>query len=382
MPAPHGGKLINRVIREKERDKVLISLEKAPSLTLNAEQVRDLENVAFGVFSPLQGYLTKKELESVLDHMRLPDDTAWTIPIVLDLSEDEKEAIGTSEMLALKNASGQTVGFIEVEEVYSIDKEELAQQVYGTLDTSHPGVAKTLAMKNFLIGGKIGLIAETEDEFGQYRLQPIETRVLFKEKGWRQVAGFQTRNVPHLGHEYLQKTALTFVDGIFINPIIGKKKKGDFEDEVILEAYQALIDHYYLKERAVMAIFRTEMRYAGPKEAIFHAIVRKNFGCTHFIVGRDHAGVGSFYHPFAAQEIFDDFPDLGIVPIFFNSFFHCDKCGGVVNEKTCPHPEDLHLSFSGTRIRGMLEKGEIPPPQIMRQEVAEIILRYDSPFVS
>ncbi len=382
MPAPHGGKLINRVIREKERDKVLTSLEKAPSLTLNAEQVRDLENVAFGVFSPLQGYLTKKELESVLDHMRLPDDTAWTIPIVLDLSEDEKEAIGTSEMLALKNASGQTVGFIEVEEVYSIDKEELAQQVYGTLDTSHPGVAKTLAMKNFLIGGKIGLIAETEDEFGQYRLQPIETRVLFKEKGWRQVAGFQTRNVPHLGHEYLQKTALTFVDGIFINPIIGKKKKGDFEDEVILEAYQALIDHYYLKERAVMAIFRTEMRYAGPKEAIFHAIVRKNFGCTHFIVGRDHAGVGSFYHPFAAQEIFDDFPDLGIVPIFFNSFFHCDKCGGVVNEKTCPHPEDLHLSFSGTRIRGMLEKGEIPPPQIMRQEVAEIILRYDSPFVS
>jgi sulfate adenylyltransferase len=382
MPAPHGGKLINRVVSEEEGEKILASLDKVPSLTLNFEQVRDLENIAFGVFSPLEGYLTKKELENVLYHMRLPDDTAWTIPIVLDLTEEEKIAIGSSETVALRNENGKAVGFVEVEEVYSFNKEKFAQQVYGTLDTSHPGVAKTLAMKDYLIGGKIGLILETEDEFGRFRLRPIETRVLFKEKGWRQVAGFQTRNVPHLGHEYLQKTALTFVDGIFINPIIGKKKEGDFKDEVILEAYQALIDHYYLKERAILAIFRTEMRYAGPREAIFHAIVRKNFGCSHFIVGRDHAGVGNFYPPFAAQEIFDDFPDLGIVPIFFNSFYHCEKCGGVVNEKTCPHPDDLHLSFSGTRIREMLEKGEVPPPQIMRQEVAEIILRYDNPFVS
>lgn len=382
MPAPHGGRLVNRVLGEGEKDKALTSLVKSPFLTLNAEQVRDLENIAFGVFSPLQGYLVKKELESVLDHMRLPDDTAWTIPIVLDLSEEEKEAIGTSETVALNNENGETVGFIEVEEVYSFDQDELAQQVYGTLDPSHPGVAKTLAMKDYLIGGKISLISETDDKFGRYHLKPIETRVLFKEKSWRQVAGFQTRNVPHLGHEYLQKTALTFVDGIFINPIIGRKKKGDFKDEVILESYQALIDHYYLKQRAVMAIFRTEMRYAGPKEAIFHAIVRKNFGCSHFIVGRDHAGVGNFYTPFAAQEIFDEFPDLGVVPIFLSSFYHCEKCGGVVNEKTCPHPEDLHLGFSGTRIREMLERGEVPPPQIMRQEVAEIILRYDNPFVS
>lgn len=382
MPAPHGGRLVNRVLGEGEKDKALTSLVKSPFLTLNAEQVRDLENIAFGVFSPLQGYLIKKELESVLDHMRLPDDTVWTIPIVLDLAQEEKGAIGTSETVALKNENGETVGFIEVEEVYSFDQDELAQQVYGTLDPSHPGVAKTLAMKDSLIGGKISLISETEDKFGRYHLKPIETRVLFQEKSWRQVAGFQTRNVPHLGHEYLQKTALTFVDGIFINPIIGRKKKGDFKDEVILESYQALIDHYYLKERAVMAIFRTEMRYAGPKEAIFHAIVRKNFGCSHFIVGRDHAGVGNFYTPFAAQEIFDEFPDLGVVPIFLSSFYHCEKCGGVVNEKTCPHPEDLHLGFSGTRIREMLERGEVPPPQIMRQEVAEIILRYDNPFVS
>jgi sulfate adenylyltransferase len=195
------------------------------------------------------------------------------------------------------------------------------------------------------------------------------------------MVGFQTRNIPHLGHEYVQKTALTFVDGLFINPVIGKKKSGDFKDEVILEAYEALIRNYYLKDRAVMAILRTEMRYAGPREAIFHAIVRKNFGCTHFVVGRDHAGVGKFYSPYAAQEIFTEFPDLGIIPLFFTSFFYCDRCGSVVNEKICPHDRSHRTDFSGSGLREKLSKGEPLPKEFVRPEVADVLLKWKDPFV-
>jgi sulfate adenylyltransferase len=236
-------------------------------------------------------------------------------------------------------------------------------------------------MGDVLLGGKITLVGESDDPFASYSLGPAETRILFREKGWRSVVGFQTRNVPHLGHEYLQKTALTFSDGLFINPVIGKKKPGDFLDEVILKSYEELIRHYYLRERAVLAVLKTEMRYAGPREAIFHAIMRKNFGCTHFIVGRDHAGVGSFYDPFAARDIFQEFPDLGIAPVFFNAFFWCTKCGGVANEKTCPHPDADQVQFSGTRMREMLMAGEVPPPELMRPEVAEAIIAMGDLFV-
>jgi sulfate adenylyltransferase len=236
-------------------------------------------------------------------------------------------------------------------------------------------------MNDLLIGGRLSLIRLCRDEFERFRLRPMETRLLFKEKGWQSVVGFQTRNIPHLGHEYVQKTALSFVDGLFINPVIGRKKSGDFKDEVILEAYEALIRNYYLRERAVMAILRTEMRYAGPREAIFHAIVRKNFGCTHFIVGRDHAGVGNYYAPYAAQEIFEDFPDLGIVPLFFKSFFYCERCASVVNEKTCPHDASYHIDFSGTGLREKLSKGEVPPKEFVRPEVADVLLKWKDPFV-
>ncbi len=204
---------------------------------------------------------------------------------------------------------------------------------------------------------------------------------MFEEKGWKTVVGFQTRNPPHLGHEYVQKTALAFVDGVFINPVIGKKKAGDFKDEVILQSYDALMKNYYLRESVVMSILPFEMRYAGPREAIFHAIVRKNFGCTHFIVGRDHAGVGNFYGPYDAQKIFDEFPDLDITPLFFKSFFYCKRCGTVTNEKACPHGEKEHINFSGTKIREMLSKGQIPPEELMRPEVAKVITRHKNPFV-
>jgi sulfate adenylyltransferase len=295
----------------------------------------------------------------------------------LDVSKGEVEE-GQEVVLAHRD---KPIAIMEVEEVYPYDRGELAQKVFGTSDSTHPGVAKVAGMKELLAGGKISLIADIDTPFPQYYLRPEETRYLFRERGWKTVVGFQTRNVPHLGHEYLQKTALTFTDGLFINPVIGKKKKGDFKDEVILEAYQALIQHYYLRDRAVMSILPLEMRYAGPREAIFHAIIRKNFGCTHFIVGRDHAGVGNFYPPYAAHDIFKEFPDLGITPLFFRSFFYCKKCRGVMNEKTCPHDEVEHIDFSGTSIRGMLLRREIPLEELIRPEVSQIILGWEHPFV-
>jgi len=301
----------------------------------------------------------------------------WTIPIVLDVSKGEVH-VAQEVVLAYH---GKPVAIMEVEEAYPYDRGELAQKVFGTTDLTHPGVAKVAGMKELLAGGKISLIADIDMPFSRHYLKPQETRYLFRERGWKTVVGFQARNVPHLGHEYLQKTALTFTDGLFINPVIGKKKKGDFKDEVILEAYQALIQHYYLRDRAVMSILPLEMRYAGPREAIFHAIIRKNFGCTHFIVGRDHAGVGNFYPPYAAHDIFKEFPDLGITPLFFRSFFYCKKCRGVMNEKTCPHDEVEHIDFSGTSIRGMLLRREIPLEELIRPEVSQIILGWEHPFV-
>ena len=370
MPAPHGGKLIYRVNRNKDIDGM-------DSIEISNELAHDIENIAFGVFSPLEGFLCREDFEHVLHHMRLQNDLPWTIPIVFDVEGNEfKEG----DEALLKAENGMLATFA-IEEIYDYNKKEYAERVFKTTDIQHPGVKKVMELKNKLAGGKIELVKEGKENFEKFYLKPYETRILFKEKGWREIVAFQTRNVPHLGHEYVQKTALTFVDGIFINPIIGKKKKGDFKDEVILKAYDALIQHYYLKDRAVLAILRTEMRYAGPREAIFHAIVRKNFGCTHFIVGRDHAGVGNYYGPYEAQEIFREFPDLGITPIFFKSFFYCKKCGGVVNEKICPHDKEHHIYYSGTAIRKMIQNGEVPPETMMRKEVAEIVMSYENPFV-
>lgn len=377
MLKPHGGVLVDRTIKE-EMENARQKASKLKSLDIEYETMRDIENIANGAFSPLTGFMNKEDVNSVLDAMRLVDDTPWTIPIVLDIAKNEK--IGPGDEIALRY-EGDVVAILQVQERFSIDKREFATKVFGTESVEHPGVAKAFAMKEAVISGPITLIKLIPSLFPRYALTPKETRILFKEKGWRTIVGFQTRNAPHLGHEYLQKTALTFTDGVFINPVIGRKKKGDFTDETILASYEALIKHYFLKERAVMAILQMEMRYAGPREAIFHAVIRKNFGCTHFIVGRDHAGIGNFYDPFAAQDIFDEFPDLGIAPLFFNSFFYCKSCGGVANEKICPHSGDKRISFSGTKIRNLLVEGKIPPPELMRPEVAEIILNSETIFV-
>jgi len=380
MILPHGGRLVDRILKGDKKDCDLDKVKEMPRLTLDSESISDVENIATGVYSPLQGFLGKEDYRNVLNQMRLANDLPWTVPIVLDVSREQAARWKEGEEILLVTESGQPVALFTLEEKYDFSKEELADKVYQTTDPKHPGVAKALAMKDVLAAGPIDLIRESPTPFDRYKLVPKETRILFKEKGWKTVVGFQTRNTPHIGHEYVQKTALTFTDGIFVNPVIGKKKKGDFKDEVILASYEELIKNYYLKERAVMAILQMEMRYAGPREAIHHAIIRKNFGCTHIIIGRDHAGVGTYYHPYAAQDIFEDFPDLGIVPLFFKSFSFCKKCNSVVNEKICPHPASEQIQFSGTKIRALLVQGVVPQVELMRPEVAKVIMGFKEPF--
>jgi sulfate adenylyltransferase len=375
---PHGGRLVSRVSNDRER--LLREACDLPSIEIGFDEALDVENIAYGVCSPLEGFMNYGEFSSVLEDMRLPSDIPWTIPIVLDVDGEAILSIREGDDVVLKY-SGEPLAVMTVEEVYRFDRRLYAQRVFGTLDPNHPGVSKTLKMKEFLIGGPITLIRETPNPYEKYTLSPVETRVLFEERGWRTIAGFQTRNAPHLGHEYIQKSALVFTDGLFINPVIGRKKSGDFKDEVILAAYENLVGNYYPKNTVVLSILRYEMKYAGPREAIHHAIMRKNFGCTHFIVGRDHAGVGDYYKPYEAWDIFKEFPDLGITPLFVREFFYCRKCSGMANDKTCPHGEGHRVRFSGTEIRRMLLNGERPPPELMRPEVVDVILKFEKPFV-
>ncbi len=377
---PHGGRLVNRVVTGKRREALLEEAKELPRIEVPEDIALDVENIAHGVFSPLEGFMVQEDYLHVLYDMRLSNDVPWTIPIVLDVDPNDIAGVKEGDDVVL-TYQGKPLAVMKVEEIYGWDKKEYAEKVYKTTDVNHPGVAKIMQRKELLIGGPIDLVGSTPNPFEKYTLWPVETRVLFEVKGWKRIVGFQTRNAPHRGHEYVQKAALTFADGLFVNPLVGWKKKGDFRDEVILAAYEALIKHYYPKDVVVLAVLRTSMRYAGPREAVHHAIMRKNFGCTHFIVGRDHAGVGNYYGPYEAWEIFKEFPDLGITPLFIREAFYCKKCGGMVNEKICPHGEEHRLRISGTKIREMLLRGERPPEYMMRPEVADAILKFEKPFV-
>ncbi|RLG02474.1 MAG: sulfate adenylyltransferase [Thaumarchaeota archaeon] len=377
---PHGGELISRIASDKEKARILSEAREIPKLFISRDLASDLQNIAHGVYSPLKGFLIQEDFLHVLHEMRLSNDVPWTIPIILDVDPEEISGLKEGDELLLI-CYEKPLAIMRLEEIYGWNKEGYVQSVYKTRDSSHPGVAKTLKRKDLLIGGEITLIDHLPNSFENYTLWPIETRLLFKERGWRRIVGFQTRNVPHLGHEYVQKAALTFADGLFVNPLVGWKKPGDFKDEVIIKAYEALLRHYYPKDSVVFAVLQMEMRYAGPREAIHHAIVRKNFGCTHFIVGRDHAGVGNFYGPYEAWEIFKEFPDLGITPLFIRESFYCKKCGGMVNAKICPHGEDSRIRISRTKLRKLIRGGEKPPKEAMRPEVAEAILSFENPFV-
>ena len=374
LPRPHGGKLINKFTTRKDVDG-LFSIEVAIDLR------NDIENIADGTFSPLEGFMSQEDFESVIESGHLKNGLAWTIPIVLDVDEKTAAEIKDSGEAVLKN-NGDYFAVLNVDEVYSFDKSGTSKAVYQTDDIRHPGVARTLEMKDKLIGGKIEVIEkESASSLRKYRMSPSETREEILRRGWKTVVGFQTRNVPHIAHEMLQKAALNIYDGLFLNPIIGKKKPGDFKDEVIIETYRTLLEKYYPKDRVMLVTLHTVMRYAGPREAIHHAIMRKNFGCSHIIIGRDHAGVGDYYPPFAAQEIFKHYPDLGIQPLFFPAFYYCKKCISYANERNCPHGLEFREELSGTKMRELINRAEIPAEHLMRPEISKLILSYKDPFV-
>ena len=374
----YGGKLVNRVTNTNPSGLF--------SINISADLANDVENIADGIFSPLEGFLNKDDFESVVANgiFQAPDGRSiqWTIPIVLDVDEETGKKMKEAGDVLLKNPEGTGIAILHTGDVYSFDKKTTASGIYGTNDDSHPGVAKTCGMKDFLVGGKIDYIQKpNESEIRKYRMTPVETREAFSKAGWKKIVAFQTRNPPHVAHEILQKTAITTRDGVFVNPLIGKKKSGDFKDDVIIKSYEAMIENYYPKNRCMLGTLHTEMKYAGPKEAIHHAIMRQNYGCTHIIIGRDHAGVGNFYDPFAAQKIFDDYPDLEIAPIFFPAFFYCKKCLTFTNPKACPHDEESREQISGTKLRSLIKEGKAPSEFILRPEVAKLIIEYDKPFV-
>jgi sulfate adenylyltransferase len=375
IPLPHGGRLINRFITsDKWTDDML-------TILVSNDLHNDIENIADGIFSPLEGFVGDQDFRSIVRTGRLKNGLAWTVPIVLDVEDQTAAKMKDAGQVALATGKDR-FAILHVEEIYSFDKIACAKAIYQTDDIKHPGVAKMVNMKSILVGGRIDVIRHMEKSpLRKYRMTPAETRTEISRKGWKSLVGFQTRNVPHVAHEMLQKAALNLYDGLFVNPLIGKKKQGDFKDEVILAAYISLIDNYYPKDRTMFVTLHTEMRYAGPREAIHHAIMRKNLGCSHFIVGRDHAGVGSYYHPFAAQEIFKNYTDLEIEPVFFPAFYYCQKCLSYANERNCPHGPEFREELSGTKMRNMVSSGETPPEHLMRPEVAKTIISFNDPFV-
>jgi sulfate adenylyltransferase len=368
---PHGGQLVDRRLDADEAN--VLASGPLPSLPLTAAEAADLRALATGAYSPLTGFMGAKEHESVTESMRLPDGTLWSIPVCLGIPDGVRVDGGR---LALRDERGELLGVLEVAEVFERDRRAEAELVYGTTDPDHPGVARVLGAPTRAVAGPIqAVVAPLEGPVGTRALTPAETRAAFAERGWATVVGFQTRNPVHRAHEYLMKCALEMVDGLLLHPLVGPTKEGDVPAEVRMRAYEAVLG-YFPASRVLLAALVAPMRYAGPREAVLHALVRKNYGCTHFIVGRDHAGVGSYYGTFEAQELIASLPaeDLGITPLRFDNAFYCRRCLAMATGKTCPHPDSEHVALSGTQVRSMLAAGELPPPEFSRAEVAELLI--------
>ena len=374
---PHGKQLINRSLEGNERQDLFEQAHALPRITLSTRNIADLQCIATGIYSPLEGFVNEAEYKSIVDTMRLSSGLAWSIPVTLQIPEAEAEKCRLDSKIALAHPNGEILAVMTVESKFTPDQDHEAQQVYLTTEDAHPGVKAMKAEGPVYLGGPISLVNDIPyDTFMQYRLSPVQTRLAFAERGWKTVVAFQTRNPIHRAHEYITKTALETVDGLFINPLVGMTKSDDIPADVRVKCYETIMSHYYPTDRTMLGVFPAAMRYAGPREAIMHAIARQNYGCTHFIVGRDHAGVGDYYGTYDAQKLFEEFgPDeLKIQPVKFEHAFYCKLTKGMATAKTSPSAKEDRIHLSGTKVRAMLREGKKPPAEFTRPEIAEILI--------
>jgi sulfate adenylyltransferase len=378
MIAPHGGRLIQRVVEGAERDRLLGLAPKLPKVVLNAREMADVDMIAVGAMSPLEGFMTKADYDSVLARRRLANGLPWTIPIVLAVKPDASaESYKEGQDVALETQDGQLLAILHVASKWKMDKGDEARKVLRTDDAAHPGVGYLATLGDTYLGGTLSVVNRLKyEKYNNRRLDPVETRTLFKQKGWKTIAAFQTRNPIHRAHEYLTKVALEIVDGLMLHPLMGETKSDDVPADVRMKCYEALLASYYPKERTALAVYPQAMRYGGPSEAVLHAICRKNFGVTHFLVGRDHAGVGKYYGSYDAQKIFDEYApgEIGINLLKFENSFWCKRTGGMASTKSSPAGPEERVELSGTQVRDMLRAGTLPPPEFSRPEIAKILI--------
>jgi sulfate adenylyltransferase len=376
MIEPHGGRLVDRLANGERAMALEAEARELPVIQLNPFEVSDLEMLAIGAFSPLDGFMGRRDYIRVINEMRLVNGLPWALPITLAVTKETAESLKKTSRVALGDSSGARLAVLQVQDVFPYDREAESVAVFRTANDDHPGARYVASRGDWLVGGPVEVFRRPNaEEFSKYRLDPADTRGIFTERGWNTVVGFQTRNPVHRAHEYIQKAALEIVDGLLLHPIAGETKSDDISLEVRLRCYEVLLENYYPRDRALLALNPASMRYAGPREAIFHALIRKNFGCTHFIVGRDHAGFGNYYGPYDAQKIFSEFDagELGITPLFFEHTFYCRQCSGMASQKTCGHDKQSRVMLSGTQVRSVLREGGQLPPEFTRPEVAAVL---------